>query len=125
AQQSCCLCHILDLWSTIAEARAKFLFRNRQILIFQFFQDPFEDISESFKEEMPRDTIALLSAALKRMDVDLFLRRVIEYLSRVFYDSSDLDQTPDQVKVMHIIHACELALDVREKDQGRKRSMMS
>ena len=52
-----------------------------QILIFQFFQDPFEDISESFKEEMPRDTIALLSAALKRMDVDLFLRRVIEVIS--------------------------------------------
>ena len=52
-----------------------------QILIFQFFQDPFEDISESFEEEMPRDTIALLSAALKRMDVDLFLRRVIEVIS--------------------------------------------
>ena len=30
---------------------------------------------------MPRDTIALLSAALKRMDVDLFLRRVIEVIS--------------------------------------------
>ena len=55
----------------------------------------------------------------------LFISRLSEYLSRVFYDSSDLDETPDQVKVMHIIHACELALDVREKDQGRKRSMMS
>ena len=30
---------------------------------------------------MQRDTIALLSAALKRMDVDLFLRRVIEVIS--------------------------------------------
>lgn len=30
---------------------------------------------------MPRDTIALLSAALKRMEVDLFLRRVIEVIS--------------------------------------------
>ena len=29
---------------------------------------------------MPRDTIALLSAALKRMEVDLFLRRVIEVI---------------------------------------------
>ena len=51
------------------------------ILIFQFFQDPFKEISESFKEEMPRDTIALLSAALKKMDVDLFLRRMIEVIS--------------------------------------------
>ncbi|RMX46174.1 hypothetical protein pdam_00007851, partial [Pocillopora damicornis] len=123
AQQSFCLCHILDLWSTIAEAHAKFLFKNRQVL-FQFFPDSFEEISESFKEEMPRDTIALLSAALKRMDVDLILRRG-EYLSRVFDDSSDLDQTPDEVKVKHIIHACKLALDVREKDRRRRRSMMS
>lgn len=30
---------------------------------------------------MPRDTIALLSAALKGMEVDLFLRRVIEVIS--------------------------------------------
>ena len=30
---------------------------------------------------MPRDTIALLSAALKRMEVELFLRRVIEVIS--------------------------------------------
>ena len=54
-----------------------------------------------------------------------FYSRLGEYLSRVFDDSSDLDKTPDQVKVMHIVHACELALDVREKDQGRRRSMMS
>ena len=55
----------------------------------------------------------------------LFISRLGEYLSRVFDDSSDLDETPDQVKVMHIIHACKLALDVREKDQGRMSSMMS
>ncbi|XP_022797655.1 E3 ubiquitin-protein ligase rnf213-alpha-like isoform X3 [Stylophora pistillata] len=128
AQQSCCLCHILDLWSTIAEARARFLFKNRQ--------DPFEKVSDSFKEEMPKNTILLLSAALKRMDVDLFLSRVIEvislllvheeernremglseYLSRVFDDSSDLDGIPEEVKVMHVIHACKLALDVRVRD---------
>ena len=54
-----------------------------------------------------------------------FISRLGEYLSRVFNNSSDLDETPDQVKVMHIVHACELALDVREKDQGRRRSMMS
>ena len=55
----------------------------------------------------------------------VFFSKFSEYLSRVFDDSSDLDQTPDEVKVKHIIHACELALDVREKDQGRRSFMMS
>lgn len=131
------LIHILDLWSTLAVARAKFLFKNEQ--------DPFEKIPEIYKQEMPRLAVTRFSATLKKMNVDLFLSRVVEvitlvlahekdtssklslseYLSMVFDDSSDLEEIPDEVCVMHVVHAFKLALEVREKDQGSRRSMLS
>lgn len=137
AQQFCCLVHVLDLWSTLAVARAKSLFEHGQ--------DPFEKISEIFKQEMQRPAITRFSAALKKVNVDLFLSRIIEvislmltheedvtgelrlseYLSMSFDDSSDLDEIPDEVCVKHVIHAFQLAVEMRDRDQGRRRSMMS
>ncbi|PFX15559.1 E3 ubiquitin-protein ligase RNF213 [Stylophora pistillata] len=148
AQQSCCLGHIMDLWSTLAVVRVKSLLRNGQ--------DPFEKVSEIFKQGMPRPTITRFSAALKKINVDLFLSRVIEvislmhahdedaisemrlseYLSMRFDDSTDLDEIrpgdsetptriPDEVYVKYVIHAFELAVEVRDRDQGRRRSIMS
>lgn len=42
-----------------------------------------------------------------------------------FEDSSDLGEIPDEVCVMHVIRAFKLAVEVRDKDQGRRRSMKS
>ena len=38
AQQSCCLSHILDLWSTLALARAKLLFKNGQVCVYKIVE---------------------------------------------------------------------------------------
>ena len=40
-------------------------------------------------------------------------------------DYSDADKIPDVVCVKHVIYAWQLALEARETDQGRRRSMMS
>ena len=43
----------------------------------------------------------------------------------VFDDGSDLEEVPNEVCVMHVVHAFKLAVEVREKDQGSRRSMLS
>ncbi|XP_078382607.1 E3 ubiquitin-protein ligase rnf213-alpha-like isoform X3 [Oculina patagonica] len=137
AQQFCSLHHILDLWSTLAVARAKLLIKNEQ--------DPFEEVPDIFKTEMPRQIMTHFSAALKKVDIELFLSKVVEvislwlaqeeeqtgemglgeYLLRYSDDYPDAEEIPEEVCVKHVIYAWQLALEVRERDQGRRRSMMS
>lgn len=46
-----------------------------------FSQDPFEDVPDIFKTEMPRAVTTHFSAALKRINTELFLSKVIEVIS--------------------------------------------
>ena len=67
----------------------------------------------------------LLNIVLREYLTTSFVLSLSEYLSMVFDDSSDLEEIPDEVCVMHVVHAFKLALEVREKDQGSRRSMLS
>ena len=90
------------------------LFKLNRFYIFQFLQDPFEKIPEIYKQEIPRLAVTRFSATLKKMNG-----------SMVFDDGSDLEEVPNEVCVMHVVHAFKLAVELREKDQGSRRSMLS
>ena len=51
--------------------------------------------------------------------------RLGEYLGMYLNNYPDVAEIPEDVCVKHVIYAWQLALDVRETDQGRRRSMMS
>ena len=46
-----------------------------------FSQDPFEEVPEIFKTEMSRTVTTHLSAALKKVNIELFLSKVVEVIS--------------------------------------------
>ena len=51
--------------------------------------------------------------------------RLGEYLGVYANDYPDANEIPEDVCVKHVIYAWQLALEARERDQGRRRSMMS
>ena len=51
--------------------------------------------------------------------------RLGEYLEMYVDGYPDADKIPEDVCVKHVIYAWQLALEARERDQGRRRSMMS
>lgn len=46
-----------------------------------FFQEPFERVPEIFKTEMPRAVMTHFSAALKKVNIEMFLSKVVEVIS--------------------------------------------
>ena len=46
-----------------------------------YSQDPFEKVPDIFKTEMPRKAITRFSAAMKRVNIELFLSEVVEVIS--------------------------------------------
>ncbi|CAH3041022.1 unnamed protein product, partial [Porites evermanni] len=141
AYQQCKLKNILELWRTLAVARATFLLNNNQ--------DPFDHVPGCFKDKMPKKVITRFSGALRRkVDVHLFLTKVVEvicvslaeeeeeigemslceYLTTYFEENEEefpgLDEIPEDVSVKHMIHAWQLALDRSEQDIMRRTSMM-
>lgn len=67
----------------------------------------------------------LLNIVLRKYLTTSSVISLSEYLSMVFDDSSDLEEIPDEVCVMHVVHAFKLAVEVREKYQGSRRSTLS
>ena len=67
----------------------------------------------------------LLNIVLRKYLTTSFVFSLSEYLSMVFDDGSDLEEVPNEVCVMHVVHAFKLAVELREKDQGSRRSMLS
>ena len=52
--------------------------------------------------------------------------RLGEYFDgKLQYEERYEESIPDDVCVKHVIYAWQLALEARERDQGRRRSMMS
>ena len=50
-------------------------------MTFFYPQDPFEKVPDIFKTEMPRKVMTHFSAELKKVDIDLFLSKVVEVIS--------------------------------------------
>lgn len=48
---------------------------------FFYSQDPFEEVPDIFKTEMPRAVMTHFSAALKKINIELFLSKVVEVIS--------------------------------------------
>ena len=65
------------------------LLKLNRLYIFQFLSDPFEKIPEIYKQEMPRLAVTRFSATLKKMNVDLFLSRVVEVITLVLAHEKD------------------------------------
>lgn len=46
-----------------------------------YSQEPFEKVPDFFKTEMPRTVMTHFSAALKKVNIELFLSKVVEVIS--------------------------------------------
>ena len=45
------------------------------------FQDPFDQVPVCFKDEMPKTIITRFSGALGKVDVEMFLSKVVEVIN--------------------------------------------
>lgn len=70
AEQHCHLSHTLALWRLMALEKAKIKSRNKQ--------EPFEQMSDIFKEKLSSSDLAQLNRILRKIDMDLFLPRLLE-----------------------------------------------
>ncbi|RMX46188.1 hypothetical protein pdam_00007847 [Pocillopora damicornis] len=72
AEQHCSLSHTLALWRLMALERAKIKSRNKQ--------EPFEQLSDVFKEKLGSGEKANLNRELRKIDMDIFLPQLLQII---------------------------------------------
>ena len=96
AQQYCQLRHVISLWRLLTLERARILIRRGEVrnvnisncnlqclrlnVLLLPLQDPFEQISDTFKQVMSRAQLMKFSSGMRRIDLDFFVSEVLELI---------------------------------------------
>ncbi|XP_022783821.1 E3 ubiquitin-protein ligase rnf213-alpha-like [Stylophora pistillata] len=130
AQQCCQFRHVLSLWRLLNLERAKILMRRGE--------DPFEQISDTYKQVMPQRQMMKFSNSMRKIDSDRFVPEVLELILlnlrgeavpgeedmslRDFIEwhldnkghepVTGLEELPPDVKLKHVIHAWRTSVEL-------------
>ncbi|XP_031561517.1 E3 ubiquitin-protein ligase RNF213-like [Actinia tenebrosa] len=135
AEQCCHLKHIVHLWQLVTTQRAKILLRDHQ--------DPFDEVQECFKEEIPRSVLLNLNFFLRNIDCSRFCGELLEMITfrlnkeneehfdislKEFFEwhmdnreATDVSDLPDDLLLKHSIKTWENVLDKSEVRRLSKR----
>ncbi|CAH3189324.1 unnamed protein product [Porites lobata] len=130
AQQYCQLRHVISLWRLLTLERARILIRRGE--------DPFEQISDKYKQVMSRPELMKFSSGMRRIDLDRFVCEVLELIllnlrgdavpgeeemslgeyiewhldNKGYEPVPGLDALPSEVQLKHVINAWRTSVEL-------------